>query len=70
MKAKLTEARDILSRIMSHHPSWPVGLVRAHRLLEQVVNEWIEWEADDVVVLAPCIDDELVRELDEPFPAA
>jgi hypothetical protein len=72
MKEKLEEARDILGGIMSRHPHWPVGLIRAHRLLEQVLEtdlaDWIDWQDDDIVTLAPALEDELP---DEPrFPAA
>jgi hypothetical protein len=70
MKQKLEEARDILSGILERSRRSPVGLIRAHRLLEQVLADW--WDEDHVAILAPNVDDELVGELTDepPFPAA
>jgi hypothetical protein len=77
MKQKLEEARDILSGIMNRYPSWPVGLCRVHRLLNQVLEndlaDWIDWQEDDRAVLATDLDNELVGDLPDeprPFPAA
>jgi hypothetical protein len=71
MKDRIAEARDIIAGILDRYPHWPVGLVRAHRLLETVLADW--WDDDDVAILAPSVEDELVGELPDeptPFPAA
>jgi hypothetical protein len=41
MKEKLEEARNILAAIVlgDSYKHWPIGLVRAHRLLEQFLAE-------------------------------
>jgi hypothetical protein len=75
MKERFEEARDILAAIVlgDTYKHWPIGLVRTHRLLESFLAEWQEWEADDVVTLAPSVEDEIVGELPDeevPFPAA
>jgi hypothetical protein len=69
MKEKLEEVRAIVAGVVQgNRPR--AGLVRAWQLLEQVLGEdW--WEDDDVAILAPSsVDDELVGELEPPFPAA
>jgi hypothetical protein len=66
MKNKIEEVRDILAGILGRYPSWPVGLIRAHNLLEQVLEndlaEWDTWDENDIITLAPDVEDR--------FPAA
>jgi hypothetical protein len=65
MKDRIAEARDILAGILDRYPHWPVGLGRAHRLLEQVLAEdW--WDEDDRAILAPDIDNEVIELTAEP----
>jgi hypothetical protein len=75
MKEKLEEAREILAAIVlgDTYRHWPIGLVRAHHLLESFLAEWIDFEADDIITLAPDAANEIVGELPDeevPFPAA
>ena len=66
MKEKLEDARDIVAAIIDRSGNYPVGLVRVHRLFEQVLAEW--WDEDESITLA---EEPPLRFPDEPpFPAA
>jgi hypothetical protein len=66
MKEKLEDARDIVAAILDRGGNYPVGLVRVHRLLEQVLAEW--WDEDEIVTLAE--EPPLWFPDEPPFPAA
>ena len=54
MKEKLIEARDICAEIMCDvEGRFPIGVVRCHRLLEEVLAELDDkpWDWDDVITL-------------------
>jgi hypothetical protein len=72
MIERIEEARDILGAIVlgDSYKHWPIGLVRAHHLLELFLAEWQEFEEDDVVILAPADSDNEVIALtaEPPFP--
>jgi hypothetical protein len=62
MKAKLTEALEIVQAMMQPGRRYPVGCVRLHHLLSQLVDEC--WDDTDTATLPLWFEDE------PPFPAA
>jgi hypothetical protein len=72
MIERIEEASDILAAIVlgDSYKHWPIGLVCAHHLLESFLAEWQQFEDDDIITLAPDEANEIVGELEPPFPAA
>jgi hypothetical protein len=70
MKEKLEDARDMVAAIIDRGRSYPVGLVRVHLLLEQMLADW--WDEDDTASIPIWFEDEQVGEPnpEPPFPAA
>jgi hypothetical protein len=58
MKAKLSEALDIVHELMADvEERYPIGLIRVRRLLQEAIAEYealtVERDLDDVATLAP-----------------
>lgn len=65
MLEKLEECRDIVQEICCDiEGRYPISLVRVGRLIEEMLEEWREWDENDVATLLLCFPDE------PPFPAA
>jgi hypothetical protein len=58
LKAKLEETRDLLHGLLTRSGRPSAALARAARLVEEMLEEWQEWDSDDVATLPFCFPDD------------